>query len=87
MSPETVVDLTRNAMFLLLLLAAPIVVAAAVIGLAVGFLQAITSIQDQTIAVALKLIVIGVLLAVLATWFGQEINTYALRVFGQIATI
>jgi len=87
MTPETIVDLTRNAMFLLLLLAAPIVVAAAVIGLAMGFLQAITSIQDQTIAVALKLLVIGLLLAVLASWFGQEIHTYALRVFTQIATI
>jgi len=87
MTADSVVDLTRNAMFLVMMLAAPVVVTAAVIGLAVGFLQAITSIQDQTITVALKLITIGALLVLLGGWFGQSIQSFALRVFEQISRL
>ena len=87
MTPESIVELTRAALFLVLLLAAPIVIAAAGIGVLVGFVQAITSIQDQTIGLAIKLLVIGALLALLANWYGQALHAYALRVFAALARI
>ena len=87
MTPESIVELTRAALFLVLLLAAPIVIVAAVVGVLVGFVQAITSIQDQTLAMAIKLLVIGALLALLANWYGQTLHTFALRVFTQLARI
>lgn len=87
MTPENIIDLARTAMFLTLLLSAPIVITAAVIGLIVGFLQAVTSIQDQSIGIAIKLLVIGLLLVVLSNWIGSEIAVYADRVFSQISHI
>ena len=87
MTPETILELTRNVLFLTLLLTAPIVITAAVLGVAIGFLQAVTSIQDSTIGVAIQLIVIGVLLVLLANWFGREVLFFATRVFDQIGNI
>ncbi|QBE61952.1 type III secretion system export apparatus subunit SctS [Pseudoduganella lutea] len=84
MTPDTIVDLTNGAIKLTLFLTAPIVLVAALVGLLVGIAQAVTSIQDGTIAISLKLIVVGVLLAVAGRWIGGHVMTYAERVFSQI---
>jgi len=87
MTPDTIVEFSRNAMWLVLIMAAPVVLVAAVIGLIVGFIQAITSIQDQSISVALKLIAIGLVVAVASSWMGRELLAYSMRLFEQIGRI
>ena len=59
-----VVQLIREALWLVLMLSAPPIVAASVVGLLVAFLQAATQLQDQTLAFVPKLVVVlGVLAA------------------------
>jgi type III secretion HrpO family protein len=70
-----------TALVLILYLSLPAVLAASVIGLVVGLLQALTQIQDQTIQHALKLI--GVVIVIVATsgWVGGELLAYTNRIF------
>ncbi|MES2935201.1 MAG: type III secretion system export apparatus subunit SctS, partial [Pseudomonadota bacterium] len=84
-SPNIIVEFTNNAMTLTLLLTAPIVIVAALVGLLVGIMQAVTSIQDQTIASTLKLLIVGLLLVAIGRWLASHVMTYAERVFDQIA--
>ncbi|ACX95561.1 MULTISPECIES: flagellar biosynthesis protein FliQ [Halothiobacillus] len=65
MSPDTVLDLTRQAMVIILLLSMPILLTALAVGLLVGMFQAATQINEMTLSFIPKLfaVVLAILLA------------------------
>lgn len=64
MDVDSLVRAATQGMLLCLTVSLPIVIAAAVVGLAVSFVQAITSMQDQTLPFAIKLIVVTIVLVI-----------------------
>ena len=58
MSQAMVIDLARNAVMLALLVGGPLMLVALVVGLVVSVFQAVTSIQEQTLAFVPKLITV-----------------------------
>jgi type III secretion protein S len=85
MTPESVIELTSRALKLVLLLALPTVLTAALLGLVIGILQAVTQIQDQSIAQSAKLLVLTLVLAVSAGWMGREVLAFGLDVLSQLS--
>lgn len=77
MEVENLVRLATQAMMLCLYVSLPIVLIAALTGLLVSFIQAITSLQDQTISYAMKLVVSIAAIALLAPWGGSAILHFA----------
>ncbi|AOK56766.1 type III secretion protein HrpO [Burkholderia stagnalis] len=77
MSPSTILDLTRQALMLVLLLSLPIVAIATVTGLVVAILQAVTQVQDANIGIAVRLIAVMVALVLLSGWLGGEVLRFA----------
>jgi flagellar biosynthetic protein FliQ len=66
MNPEFAIDLLKSMITLALTIAAPILLTAMIIGLAVSLFQAVTSIHEQTLAFVPKaLAVIGIMLLLL----------------------
>ena len=55
MNAQTTIDLTREAMMMCLIIGAPVLLVGMAVGLLIGFLQALTQVQDQT-AVHRKLV-------------------------------
>ena len=78
---DQVLELTKEALWLTLLLSGPPIAAAAVVGLAVAFLQAATQLQEQTFAYAVKFVVIVLALFATAALIGGTLYTYADRIF------
>lgn len=78
---ETVLELTKQALMLVLLLSGPPIAAAALVGLAVAFLQAATQLQEQTFAYAIKFVVIVLTLFVTGALIGGTLYTYADKIF------
>lgn len=76
-----VLELTKQALWLVLLLSGPPIAAAAVMGLIVAFLQAATQLQEQTLAYAVKFVVIIITLFVTAALIGGTLYTFAERLF------
>ncbi|MFM0735976.1 type III secretion system export apparatus subunit SctS [Paraburkholderia xenovorans] len=77
MDYENIVSLTTSALTLCLLISLPVVATAAVSGLLISFLQAITSLQDSSISQVAKLIIVtGVILA-FAPWGASAILQFA----------
>ncbi|MGH8031462.1 MAG: type III secretion system export apparatus subunit SctS [Luteimonas sp.] len=74
-------ELTKQALFLVLILSAPPVGAAALVGLLVAFLQAATQLQEQTFAYALKFFAIVVTMFITAALIGGTLYTFADRIF------
>lgn len=78
---NAVLDLTREALVLVLLLSGPPIAAAALVGLVVAFLQAATQLQEQTFPYALKFLAIVISLLVTGSLIGGTLYTYAIRIF------
>ena len=79
--------LLRGGIFELILVVAPVLVAAIVVGLIVSILQAATSIQEQTLTFVPKLITILAMIALLGGWMIGRISEYARRLFMMIPEI
>jgi flagellar biosynthetic protein FliQ len=76
MSEATVVGLAQGAMNMTLLLAAPLLITALVVGVAISVLQAVTQIQEATLSFVPKLIAVcGVALLALP-WMVQTAVKY-----------
>lgn len=84
MGPETVLDIGRQALWLAVLLAGPMLGAALAVGLFVGVIQAATQIQEMTLSFIPKLLTLVVVLFVLGPWMLRIIVTFSQRLFMDI---
>lgn len=81
MAGSEAMQLTLQALWLVLLLSAPPVLAAALVGLLVAILQAATQIQEQTFQYALKLVAIVLTLFATASLLGGTLMQFTDRLF------
>lgn len=75
------VEILQQALWIVLILTAPPVVVAVVLGLLISFLQAVTQIQEQTIQFAVKFVAIVVTLFVTAEFIGVTLFNFGDRMF------
>src|SRR3546814_11852760 len=78
-----VIELTKQALWLTLVLSGPPVGAAALVGLLVAFLQAATQLPEQTFAYALKFFTILVTLFITAALLGGTQYTFPDGIFSR----
>ena len=71
-------------LYLILILSAPMLMAALSIGLVVSILQATTQVQEQTLGFVPKLIVTFLSLLLCSSWIGSMIGSFTIRLFGAI---
>lgn len=84
MTPESVVAIGQQALSVIVLLAAPMLVSALVVGLIVGMLQAATQINEMTLSFIPKLIVLVAALWIGGPWMLELITNYAERLITDI---
>ncbi|MDB4077403.1 flagellar biosynthetic protein FliQ, partial [Porticoccaceae bacterium] len=68
MDPAQVIDLGRESLWIAVLVAAPLLGVALIVGLAVGILQAATSIQEMTLSFIPKLGAMILALVFFGSW-------------------
>ena len=81
MSETFVVELSTQFMWTAALLAAPVLLTAVLVGLAVSLFQGLTSLQDQTLSFVPKIIAVGVALVVAAGWMVQTLLAFTREAF------
>ncbi len=81
------IQLAREALWLVLLLSAPPILAAAITGLLIAFLQAVTQLQEQTFPYAVKFTSVVLALFATATVLGGTLYNYANNLFSNFATL
>lgn len=79
MTPESVVTFGRQAMELMLVVSAPLLLVALVVGLVVSLLQAVTQVNEATLSFLPKLIAVGVTLIVAGPWMLSLLTDYLQR--------
>jgi type III secretion protein S len=84
---EVIVALASEGLLLCLLVSLPVILASAVLGLGIAFLQAVTSVQDGSISQSVKLIIVGVITVVAAPWGSAAVLRFAQSTVRAIANI
>ena len=87
MSHALIVDLARNAIMLALLIGAPMLIVALLVGLTVSILQAVTQIQEQTLAFVPKLVGVSVVFLLALPWMLQLLVRYTTELFRSLPSM
>ncbi|CAM3786401.1 type III secretion system export apparatus subunit SctS [Vibrio aquimaris] len=87
MEESQLISLTAQAMYLTLILSLPTIVVAAAVGVIIALIQALTQVQEQTLAFVVKLVaVVGVMFAT-GHWFGSQIYHFSLQIFESLPKV
>ncbi|MDR2884444.1 MAG: flagellar biosynthesis protein FliQ [Deferribacteraceae bacterium] len=86
MNADLVISLLINALEIALLVAAPMLLFGLVVGLVVSIFQAVTQIQEMTLAFIPKILAIMISMAVFFPWMLQIVVQYTTSLFTNINT-
>jgi flagellar biosynthetic protein FliQ len=84
MTPESVMTMGRQAMEVTLMVAAPMLLVALVVGLVVSIFQAATQINEMTLSFIPKLLAMFATLVLAGPWMLSLLVDYVQRLFGSI---
>jgi len=82
MTIDAGIEMTRETLLLMLMLSAPVLGAALVVGLTISVLQAVTQVQEQTLTFVPKILGMGLAAILVMPWMVMKILDFAERMFG-----
>jgi flagellar biosynthetic protein FliQ len=85
MNGAEVLDVGRQAIWLTLQLCAPILITGLVVGVLIGFFQALTQIQEQTLVYAPKILAVFLALLVFLPFMGALMAGFMSQIAARIA--
>lgn len=87
MNEAVFIDLLQGAVWLTILLSAPLLVINLVVGLAISIFQAVTQIQESTLTFVPKILASFLVLVLAGPWMTHLIVDYSDQVMRQLMTI
>lgn len=84
---EYIMEISSQAMYLILLLSAPMLFSALGVGLVISILQATTQIQEQTLSFVPKLLATFLSCIICGTWIAGMVGGFATRIFTDIGSL
>jgi flagellar biosynthetic protein FliQ len=87
MTPETVLTTGSQALQLVLMLAAPLLLTALAVGVLIGVFQAATQINEQTLSFIPKLLSTAAVLVVTGPWMLRLLTEFTRRLYESIPSL
>lgn len=87
MTPETVTTIGQQALWVTILISAPLLLSALAVGLLVGMFQAATQINEMTMSFIPKLLVMVAALVIAGPWMLDVIVSYTRQLMEQIPSL
>ena len=81
MNPDDAVDFGREAILECLTLAAPVLIVAVLVAIAIGVLQSMTQIQDQSISFIPKVVLVSITILLCLPWLTDHFTDYSRELF------
>jgi flagellar biosynthesis protein FliQ len=82
-----ILDLAREGIWVLLLVSAPMMITALVVGLAISLVQALTQVQESTLTFVPKMTAMLLVMILTLPFMLQSLEDYGEKLFNRIATI
>ncbi|MCC6276699.1 MAG: flagellar biosynthesis protein FliQ [Oligoflexia bacterium] len=86
MTPELVITLGQETLKTAMLLAAPLLICALVVGLIVSIFQAVTQINEATLSFIPKIVAMALVLIITAPWMLDVMTRFTTSLFENITT-
>ena len=86
MTGPEVLDIAREAIYTLILVAAPVMLVGLAVGVAISLLQALTQIQEMTLAFVPKILAIFMALLIALPFMAQQLHAEMLRLAARIVS-
>lgn len=84
MTPDSVIQIVRQALTTALVLSAPLLIVGFVVGIAVSFVQILTSIQDSAFSAVPRLVAFLGAFVLAMPWMLQKMTVYMTGVLGNL---
>ena len=85
MTPDMVVDIGREALYTMLVVASPMLGFGLVVGVVVSIIQAVTQVNEMTLTFIPKIIAVSMAIALFLPWIIRMLVGYTSRQFSMIA--
>lgn len=85
MTVEAVVEMMRNALFLIIEVSLPVLLVSMAVGLIVSIFQTVTSIQEQTLTFVPKIIAIFAALMLMGNWMMTTLVNYTVELWSSFS--
>lgn len=85
MTPELVIQLARRSFEAALLLSAPLLLFSLVVGLVISIFQAVTSINEATLAFAPKIVAVMIAMIIFFPWMMTYMSDFTKEIYSFIA--
>lgn len=86
MNSGIVIDIAREALWLIIKCSAPLLLVSLIVGLTISIFQTVTSIQEQTLTFVPKIISIFITLILCGGWIMDNIVSFMNRLFENFST-
>ncbi|MAT64052.1 MAG: flagellar biosynthetic protein FliQ [Gammaproteobacteria bacterium] len=87
MTPDTVITIGEQAMYITVLLAGPLLIASLLVGLVIAMFQAATQINEMTLTFIPKLAAIVLVLLLAGPWLLRSLLDFTLNLYHSIPTL
>ncbi|VAX10860.1 Flagellar biosynthesis protein FliQ [hydrothermal vent metagenome] len=87
MNADTVIDIGQQAMEVIVLLAAPVLLSALAVGLVIAMFQAATQINEMTLSFVPKLMIVALVLMMTGPWMLRVITGFTERLVESIPSL
>lgn len=82
-----VINVVRDGIWVLIIISAPLMITALVVGLAVSLIQALTQIQEMTLTFVPKILSMLIVMILVLPFMLQSLEDYTEELFTRIATM
>jgi len=84
MDTTEAIELARGAVMLILVVGAPVLLTALVVGLVVSVLQAVTQVQEHTLSFVPKILAVVVAIGITGAWMLERLVAFGREMFGPL---
>ncbi|MGH7443007.1 MAG: flagellar biosynthesis protein FliQ [bacterium] len=84
MTPDFALDIGKQALILVLLLGAPMLLLGLLVGVLISILQSVTQIQEMTLTFVPKIVAVVLALIVFGPWMLRLLTTFSLELFQRL---
>ncbi len=85
MTVDTVTEIVRNALYTIIICAAPMLLISLIVGLTISIFQTITSIQEQTLTFVPKILGVFLILMLMGHWILNNVINYMEQLWGNFS--
>jgi flagellar biosynthetic protein FliQ len=86
MTTDIVIDIAREALWLIIKCSAPLLLVSLLVGLIISIFQTVTSIQEQTLSFVPKILSVFITLMLCGGWIMDNIVTFMTHLFEDFST-